>query len=173
MLNTRNRCALLLVVWTIVGAGSAEAQDKLASLEPRANSAPNISVGTDRGGHVVSYGLRLTRWRQSGVKVRFTGSCESACTLYLGLSPHQTCIDPRASFSFHAPFGSSSRGNRMAQALMMQNYPPWVRSWLRSQGGLTSRLKTMNYVYASKFIKPCGPTVARRGAVKFRPPLDG
>ncbi|MGE4251444.1 MAG: hypothetical protein AB7F09_18805 [Parvibaculaceae bacterium] len=173
MLNARFNWALLLAACVIAGTATASAQQKLASLEANVNTAPGISVGTDRGGYVVSYGLRMMRWRQSGTKVRFTGSCESACTLYLGLSPRQTCISQGASFRFHAPFGSSRRGNRMAQAFMMRNYPAWVRSWLRSQGGLSSRLKTMNYAYASKFIKPCDSAVARRGAAKPRQPLDG
>lgn len=171
---TRSKCVLLFAACMFAASGnSASAQEKLASLEPSAGIAPSITVGSDRGGYVVNYGLRMMRWRQSGTKVRFSGSCQSACTLYLGLSPSQICISPGASFSFHSPFGASQRGNRMAQAYMMRNYPGWVKSWLRSQGGLSGRLKTMSYGHASRFIKPCGQAAARRGTAKSRLPMDG
>jgi len=39
------------------------------------------------------------------------------------LAAAQTCISPGASFSFHSPFGATSRGNRVAQNFMMRNYP--------------------------------------------------
>ena len=136
---------------------------RLASLPPNNDFGRSVSIGSDAGGVVIQYGLRMLRWRQNGTRVRFTGACRSACTLYLGLASSQTCISPGASFGFHSPFGATSRGNRVAQAFMMRNYPGWVRSWIRGQGGLNGRIKTMSYGYASRFIKPCGSsTVASR-----------
>src|SRR5262249_45720268 len=133
---------------------------------------PSVSIGSDAGGVVIQYGLRMLRWKQSGTRVRFSGACRSACTIYLGLASSQTCISPGASFGFHSPFGAAGRGNSVAQAFMMRNYPGWVRSWIRSQGGLNGRIKTMSYGYASRFIKPCGSsTVARRSVKRF--PADG
>ena len=175
MLNSRMMCVALLAACTIgFSADLALAGKKLrlASLPPNNDYSRSVSVGSDRGGVVLNYGLRMLRWRQNGTKVRFSGSCQSACTLYLGLASSQVCISPGASFSFHSPFGSSSRGNRVAQQFMMRNYPGWVKSWIRSQGGLSGRMKTMGYGYASRFIKPCGSAVARRGA-KPRLPADG
>lgn len=175
MLNSRMMCVTLLAVCTIAfSTDLALAAKKLrqASLPPSSDYSRSVSVGSDRGGFVVNYGLRMLRWRQNGTKVRFSGACQSACTLYLGLAPSQVCISPGASFSFHSPFGASGRGNRMAQQFMMRNYPGWVKSWIRSQGGLSGRMKTMGYGYASRFIKPCGSAVARRG-VKPRLPADG
>lgn len=160
MLNKKAAYAAVLAVCLSVACGDAALAGKkirLASLPPNNDYLPRaVSIGSDRGGVVIQYGLRMLRWRQNGTRVRFSGSCQSACTLYLGLAPSQTCISPGASFGFHSPFGASGRGNSVAQAFMMRNYPGWVRSWIRSQGGLNSQIKTMSYGYASRFIKPCG-----------------
>jgi hypothetical protein len=118
-------------------------------------------IGSDRGGYVVQYALRMLKLKQSGKPVQFAGSCQSACTIYLALPRNQTCISPGASFGFHAPYGSSPSGNRMARTYMLKSYPGWVRSWISSRGGLSRRVMTMNFGYASKFMKPCGTTTAQ------------
>lgn len=176
MLNHRATRTLLIAACAVaMGAGLAVAgPKKYASLAPNYEvSSRAVSIGSDRGGYVINYGLRMLRWRKNGTNVRFSGRCQSACTLYLGLASRQTCISPGASFSFHLPFGASKRGNRMARDFMMRNYPGWVRSWIRSQGGLSSGMKTMGYAYASRFIKPCGSVVARRNTGKVRVAVDG
>lgn len=176
MINSRMlRVALLAACAVALSADLAIAGKKLrvASLPPNDDFSRTVSIGSDAGGVVINYGLRMLRWRQSGTKVRFSGSCRSACTIYLGLAPSQTCISPGASFGFHSPYGASGRGNQVAQAFMMRNYPGWVRSWIRGQGGLSGSIKTMGYGYASRFIKPCGSSaVARRGSSR-RLPADG
>jgi hypothetical protein len=140
-----------------------------------AQSAPLLSpsrnqnyqrIGGDRGGYVVQYALRMLKLKQSGKPVQFAGGCLSACTIYLALPPSQTCISPGASFGFHAPYGSSPSGNRMARMYMLKSYPGWVRSWISSRGGLSNRVITMNYAYASKFMKPCGTATAEGDSVK-------
>lgn len=156
----------------MVSGAAIAGQKKYASLAPNNDLSPRVSIGSDRGGYVINYGLRMLRWRQNGTQVRFSGKCLSACTLYLGLASRQTCISSGASFGFHLPYGASGRGNRIARDFMMRNYPGWVKSWIRSQGGLSGSIKTMGYGYASRFIKPCGSVVARRGS-KLRAPADG
>jgi hypothetical protein len=170
MLNAKSVGALLLAALMIAISGDlamAGKKTRLASLPPNDDFSRSVSIGSDAGGVVINYGIRMLRWRQNSTKVRFTGACRSACTLYLGLASSQTCISPGASFGFHSPFGASARGNSVAQSFMMRNYPGWVRSWIRSQGGLSGRIKTMSYGYASRFIKPCGSSaVAKRGSVR-------
>lgn len=177
MVNQKAVSALLMAVCMVAISSDlalAAPKKRLASLPSNNDySPPPVSIGSDRGGVVINYGLRMLRWRENGTKVRFSGSCQSACTLYLGLASRQTCISPGASFSFHSPFGASGRGNRVAQAFMMRNYPGWVKSWIRSQGGLSGGMKTMSYGFASRFIKPCGSAVARRGSGKPRLRVDG
>jgi hypothetical protein len=140
-----------------------------------ANSAPLFGpsrnqnyqrIGSDRGGYVVQYAVRMLKLKQSGKPIQFAGSCQSACTIYLALPRSQTCISPGASFGFHAPYGSSPSGNRMARMYMLKSYPGWVRSWISSRGGLSSRVITMNYAYASKFMKPCGTATAQVDSLK-------
>jgi hypothetical protein len=177
MLNSKKLRAVLLVACVIAISGSPASAGKrirFASLPSNNDYSPgSVSIGSDRGGVVINYGLRMLRWRQNGTRVRFSGSCQSACTIYLGLASAQTCISSGASFGFHSPFGATGRGNRVAQNFMMRNYPGWVRSWIRSQGGLSGQIKTMGYGYASRFMKPCGSAVARRGSSKSRLPADG
>lgn len=175
MINSKVVRGLLFAACAVaMASGAATAgQKKYASLAPNNDLSPRVSIGSDRGGYVINYGLRMLRWRQNGTQVRFSGKCQSACTLYLGLASRQTCISPGASFSFHLPYGASKRGNRVARNFMMRNYPGWVKSWVRSQGGLTGNMKTMGYGYASRFIKPCGSIVARRGSGKSRLAADG
>ena len=112
-------------------------------------------VRNDHGGYVVDYAISMVRLQQSHRPVVFSGRCDSACTIYLGLSASQVCLLPSARFGFHLPFGSSQRGNRGAAGFLMKKYPAWVRTWIRANGGLTSQLKVMNYEYARRFMKPC------------------
>jgi pterin-4a-carbinolamine dehydratase len=79
----------------------------------------------------------------------------------MGLPSHQTCIDKGAYFRFHAPSAQSQRSVRIAQMYMMRKYPGWVRSWISRNNGLSHQLITMNYSYASKFMKRCSAVASR------------
>jgi hypothetical protein len=125
-----------------------------AEAAPFRRAAPVVNIGYDRGGEIITYALKMKKLERSGSSVRFSGRCDSACTLYLALSD-RACLTRGAAFGFHLPYGSSARGNRVAAEYLVRNYPGWVRSWIRANGGLTSGIKTMRYDYASKFIKPC------------------
>ncbi len=121
-------------------------------------------VRNDRGGYVIDYALRMKRMERAGRLVRFAGRCDSACTLFLALPRTQTCVSQGAAFGFHLPYGSSRRGNRVAASYLMNSYPGWVRSWLASNGGLSSGMKVMPYSYARQHLPECASgTVARRG----------
>jgi hypothetical protein len=137
-----------------------------------ANSTPlgggmrgqNIArISNDRGGYVIQYALQLQKLKQAGTKVQFTGRCLSACTLYLALPKSQTCISPRASFSFHAAYGAGPRGNQIATSYMLNKYPSWVRNWISTKGGLSRRLITMPYEYTSNYMNTCGTAMAENG----------
>jgi len=119
-----------------------------------------IWISGDRGGHVIRYALKVAKAKQSGQRVAIGGRCASACTLYLSMPKAKMCVSKGAQFAFHMPYGASSRSNRLAAAYMMRKYPSWVRSWISRNGGLRSRMITMNYAYASKFLPTC---TARKG----------
>lgn len=115
----------------------------------------SVSISGDRGGYVVVYALRMLKLKESGKPVQFRGRCDSACTLYLALPARQVCVAPKTSFNFHLPYGASASGNRFAASYMLRSYPSWVRNWIRSKGGLTNKMLSMNSAYASKFLPNC------------------
>jgi hypothetical protein len=123
---------------------------------PPLDTAPQVvTIGNERGGYVVDYAARVLRLRQLDAKVRFTGRCDSACTLYLALPQDQTCIARGASFRFHAPTASTRQASVAAESYMLKTYPEWVTAWLDARGGLSWRLITMEYGYASQYLRPC------------------
>jgi hypothetical protein len=123
---------------------------------PIQSSRKSVSIFNNSGGAIVLFALKLAEYRDAGTLVKFSGRCDSACTLFLSLPKRQTCISPGAYFRFHAPSARSSRSKRSAQAFMMTKYPDWVRSWIHGKGGLSHQLFRMNYDYASRFIPSCG-----------------
>jgi hypothetical protein len=121
----------------------------------------SVSISNNSGGRIIDYARKAAQFRNSKATVRFAGRCDSACTLYLGLPKHQTCISPGAYFRFHSPSARSQRSARMAQAYLMRKYPGWVKSWIAQNGGLSGQLVTMDYSYASKFMKSCARVASR------------
>lgn len=126
-----------------------------------AQAASTVSIANNSGGMIALYAMSAANYRDSGTQVKFTGRCDSACTMFLGLPTNQTCVSSGAYFRFHSPFGVSARQQRIAQAYLMHTYPNWVRDWISSNNGLTHQLMTMDYSYASKFMRTCD-TIASR-----------
>lgn len=122
---------------------------------PREPAPEVVTIGNERGGYVVDYAARVLKLQESNAEVRFTGRCGSACTLYLALPQDQTCIAHGASFRFHAPSATSQYARRAAETYMLKTYPEWVTAWIDAQGGLSRKLMTMDYSYASQFLRPC------------------
>ena len=128
-----------------------------ASARPAVADSPIAAfVWNDSGGRVLAYRIRAMKLRQEGTRLEFHGACASACTLYLALPSRQLCITRNVSFRFHAPYGASESGNAVAAAYMMKLYPPWVKSWLLENGGLSPQIQIMNYSYARQYMKTCG-----------------
>jgi hypothetical protein len=156
--------SMVAAMCMVAASGSLAAEDRieLASFRLDDEYSPRtVTIREDTGGHVILYALRMRKWLEKGTQVRFAGKCQSACTLYLGLSQEKICISNGATFGFHSPYGVSGRRDRVAQDYMMRNYPEWVRLWIDSRGGLTGQMKTMPYSYASIFLKPCDRDVAK------------
>lgn len=114
-----------------------------------------ITIRHNRGGHMLRFSIRAKKLTKQNRTVRFAGICYSACTMYLSMPSHLTCILPGATFGFHMPYGSTPRGNRIAANYMMKSYPEWVRQWIRANRGLSKNIKTMPYDYARQYMRPC------------------
>jgi len=121
-----------------------------------AAQAASVSISNNGGGNILAFAMQTEGYRSSGTLVKFDGRCDSACTLFLGLPTHQTCISNGAYFRFHSPTSPNLQSERIAQAYLMRKYPRWVRAWIARKNGLTHNLITMDYEYASKFIHNCG-----------------
>jgi hypothetical protein len=97
------------------------------------------------GGPVAPFLDLFERVRASGERVVIDGPCLSACTLVLSMVPSdRICVTRRAILGFHAARSIDQRGRLYAEPeaseLVLEAYPAAVRGWIRSRGGLTSRL---------------------------------
>jgi hypothetical protein len=160
---TKSKFAIIALIVASL-AGTSVSSSALASNENQSNFKrfqKSVSISNNSGGRIINYAMKAAEFRQSGTLVRFKGRCDSACTLYLGLPAQQTCVSPGAYFRFHSPSARSQKSARMAQVYLMRKYPGWVRSWIAQSNGLSRTLITMNYSYASKFLKPCASVASR------------
>lgn len=147
MRNLHKVIGVLPLLWLSAGLTGA--------VVPAAAKSTSVVVSANSGGSVGVYVRKVASYQKAGTKVRFAGRCDSACTLLLALPRHNTCISPGAYFRFHAPTARNSRMARLTHLLMMRKYPIWVRSYLVKRGGLTRSLVTIDYSYASRFMKRC------------------
>jgi len=145
----------LSAVLALAGCTQANMGSVVSSIQVPHGASQPVTIVADGGGTLVTYAKRVAEMKQQRRQVRFAGRCDSACTLHLSMPDELVCIMPGATFGFHAPYGVSSRGNRVAADYLMRSYPEWVRNWLSIRGGLTSTLKTMGYDYSSRYLRPC------------------
>ena len=108
-----------------------------------------VVIKSDPGGQIGPYLENLAVLRGSGQKVVIDGPCLSACTMVLGVIPHERiCVTPRARLGFHAAWHPAEDGHpipsREATALLMSIYPEHVRSWITRRGGLSPRMKYLS-----------------------------
>jgi hypothetical protein len=102
-------------------------------------------ISDDPGGQLGPYLQKLAVLRSSGEQVVIDGKCLSACTMVLGVIPHDhICVTSRAQLGFHAAWRPDESGrqvtSREGTELLMDNYPPQVRDWISRRGGLTPHM---------------------------------
>jgi hypothetical protein len=112
------------------------------------------------GGQVGPFLDLFERVRDSGERVVIDGPCLSACTLVLSMVPNnRICVTRRAVLGFHAARSIDRRGRLYpepeASELVLEAYPAPVRSWIRSRGGLTSRLLLLRGRELNAFYPAC------------------
>ncbi|MGY8667118.1 hypothetical protein Q3C01_32835 [Bradyrhizobium sp. UFLA05-109] len=110
-----------------------------------APASAEIRIIQSPGGRVGPFLELFEQVRESGERVVIDGPCLSACTLVLSLVPgERICVTKRAVLGFHAARSVDRQGRFYAEPeaseAVLEAYPAPVRNWIRSRGGLTSRL---------------------------------
>src|SRR2546421_8205796 len=87
-----------------------------------------VRIKEDPGGQIGPYLENLVALRGSGERVIIDGPCLSACTMVLGVIPHdRICVTARARLGFHAAWHPDDGGrpvtSREATKLLMDIYP--------------------------------------------------
>jgi hypothetical protein len=103
-----------------------------------------VRIRNDPGGLIAGHMQEFTTIRDSGQPVVIDGPCYSACTLVLGMIPHERlCVTPRARLGFHAAWAYAPDGSRVASqegtASLWSIYPMPVRRWISRNGGLSPK----------------------------------
>jgi hypothetical protein len=123
----------------------------------------DVRIAEDRGGQIGRYLQAFASVRSSGERVVVDGNCLSACTLVLGVIPHnKICATPRARFGFHAAWMPDEDGrpvtSRMGTQALWEVYPPSVRRWINRHGGLTRRMIFMQGSSLHGIVPSCSPS---------------
>jgi hypothetical protein len=105
------------------------------------NAAALVRITDDRGGNIGVYWSRYTTLRDAGEQIIIDGTCSSACTLVLGIVPHdRICVTPNAVLGFHAAWRPGFLGfeviNDPGTRTLWNIYPIPVRQWISRHGGL-------------------------------------
>jgi hypothetical protein len=132
MLSGTNFCMTSLRLAFVI-AMIAAAQPAMSRTAPAAPAAERIL--DDSGGRIGAYLSRYQALRKSGQHVAIDGTCASACTLLLGVIPHdRICVTPRA-----VPSLTGAQFNAAGTKYLWSHYPGDVRRWIARHGGLRSQ----------------------------------
>jgi hypothetical protein len=120
-----------------------------------------MRIAEDRGGQIGQYLQSFATLRSSGENVVVDGNCLSACTLVLGLIPHnRICATPRARFGFHAAWMPDVDGqpvtSRLGTQALWNIYPSRVKRWLNRHGGLSRKMIYMQGRDLRGIVADCG-----------------
>jgi lipoprotein-anchoring transpeptidase ErfK/SrfK len=112
--------------------------------------------GNDVGGLLGEYVEKYRVMAARGDTLVVDGPCYSACTLALGIV--DVCATPRASFGFHMAQSVTLFGyfpSYYWSHYMMAYYPPEIRAWIVSKGGLTPELKILRGEELAALVPTC------------------
>jgi hypothetical protein len=127
-----------------------------------APAAADLRITKDLGGYIDQYKAKYARIRDAGERVVIDGTCNSACTLVLGIVPlDRVCATPRASLGFHQAYYDKrwTAGVKVTSVVgtaeLMAVYPPVVKRWIARQGGLTEQMKHLKDIDLWTIVDPC------------------
>jgi hypothetical protein len=132
-------------------------------------ASATMRIAEDRGGQIGHYLQAFAMLRSSGESVVVDGNCLSACTLILGLIPHdRVCATPRARFGFHAAWMPDGDGRPVTSPLGTQAlwnlYPNQVRRWITRHGGLSRKMIYMEGSDLGGVVASCDHPATLRNA---------
>ena len=124
------------------------------------SASATIRIAEDRGGQIGHYLQTFTSVRSSGETVVIDGNCLSACTLVLGLVPHERiCATQRARFGFHAAWMPDHNGRPVTSPLgteaLWSIYPASVKRWINRHGGLSRKMIFMEGPELNGIVASC------------------
>jgi hypothetical protein len=113
----------------------------LTSVLSARTAAAIVRITDDRGGNIGAYWSRYMALRDAGEQIVIDGICSSACTLVLGIVPHdRICVTANAVLGFHAAWRPGFLGfeviNDPATRTLWNFYPIPIRQWISRNGGL-------------------------------------
>lgn len=125
------------------------------------SASATTRIAEDHGGQIGGYLQTYATLRSSGERVVVDGDCLSACTLVLGLIPHERlCATPRARFGFHAAWMPDEAGRPVTSAIGTQElwnvYPSSVRLWINRHGGLSRHVIYLRGRDLADIVPSCG-----------------
>jgi hypothetical protein len=140
------------------------------------SASATMRIAEDRGGQIGHYLQTFTTVRSSGETVVIDGNCLSACTLVLGVVPHERiCATQRARFGFHAAWMPDHNGRPVTSPLgteaLWSIYPASVKRWINRHGGLSRKMIFMEGRELNGIVASCdrGVQDQARSARRFTP----
>jgi hypothetical protein len=108
-------------------------------------ASADLRIKRDPGGLIAGHMQAFAEVRDTGQAVVIDGPCYSACTLVLGMVPHEKiCVTRRARLGFHAAWAYAPDGSQIMSesgtAHLWKVYPQHVRSWITRKGGLSRKM---------------------------------
>lgn len=125
-----------------------------------AASPASVRITHDQGGRIGTYIAKFRQIRSTDQQVVIDGDCLSACTLVSALIPRERiCVTHRARLGFHRAWKPGFLGQRVdndaGTRIMWRMYPPNIRRWIASKGGLSDRVLYLSGAELSAYYPRC------------------
>lgn len=143
--------------WTVLAAAIVATCITSTCITP---ASATVRISEDRGGQIGRYLENYAALRSSGERVVIDGNCLSACTLLIGLIPHnRICATSRARLGFHAAWMPDGDGRPVTSVMgtraLWDRYPVSLRHWISRHGGLSRRMIFLQGPALYAFVPSC------------------
>jgi hypothetical protein len=99
-----------------------------------ATAEAGTSRGFEHGGQFRRFDPVVADYNRSGAPFRIVGLCQSACTLFLSI--RNVCVEPQATFQFHAGNDGKGKISDGATNHLLKHYNPKLRRFVVENGYL-------------------------------------